>query len=171
MNHSSFRFWIKNLESNIIYDTFGMNVAKFKAVALIVSLYGDYANGNNIKMSWKTIANEAGVDRKTALKVRDVLTHNKLLIETEVLESNISVYRLGALVDSEYLTCPFWWSENGPNSTSCIDSIKIEESSFHSDSLEINLGKTKEELHKEWMMTDFAAYKENPAAAPEENSW
>ena len=162
LNHSSFRFWIKDLDNNIIQDTFKMNPAKFKAVAYTVSLYGDYKERNNIKMSWKTIASESGVDRKTALKARDVLVHNGLLIETEKLESNISVYRLGAVGDSEDLSCPFWWSQNGPNSITYLDSVNINDDDFQSSSLEDLENKdnqrklTNEELYEEWLNEPFS---------------
>jgi hypothetical protein len=53
--------------------------------------------GTDIMPSWVTVAREAGVDRKTAMKVRDFLINNKILIEKRKTPANISVYWFGEL--------------------------------------------------------------------------
>ena len=55
-------------------------------------MYGDYETGTSIRPSWLTIAKEAGVDRKTAMKVRDMLTEAGVLKKMKVNEANISEY-------------------------------------------------------------------------------
>jgi hypothetical protein len=74
-----------------------INPAHFKAVCFVVSMYGNYKMGTDIMPSWVTVAREAGVDRKTAMKVRDFLINNKILIEKRKTPANISVYWFGEL--------------------------------------------------------------------------
>lgn len=69
-----------------------MNPAHFKAVCFVLSMYGDYELGINIRPSWLTVSREAGVDRKTAMKVRDYLIDKGILIKVRTNEANISVY-------------------------------------------------------------------------------
>lgn len=96
MNHHQFRQFIQRLSSNVIKQS-NINPAHFKAVCFVLSMYGDYESGTKIKPSWLTVAKEAGVDRKTAMKVRDFLLANNLLIQTSKTEGNISVYMIGEL--------------------------------------------------------------------------
>ena len=60
-------------------------------------MYGDYESGTKIKPSWVTVAREAGVHRLTAMKVRDFLIANDLLVQISKTEGNISVYFFGEL--------------------------------------------------------------------------
>jgi hypothetical protein len=96
MNHHQFRRFIKEMPSSIIRLS-NINPAHFKAVCMILSMYGDYESGTSIKPSWLTVSKEAGVNRKTAMKVRDYLLDNQLLIETAKTPGNISVYMFGEL--------------------------------------------------------------------------
>ena len=96
MNHHQFRRFIKEMPSSIIRLS-NINPAHFKAVCMILSMYGDYESGTSIKPSWLTVSKEAGVNRKTAMKVRDYLLKNQLLIETAKTPGNISVYMFGEL--------------------------------------------------------------------------
>lgn len=100
MNHHEFRNWAKNLTSQEI-KLFNINPAHFKAVCFVLSMYGDYATGTSIRPSWLTVANEAGVNRKTAMKVRDLLINLGILIEKRKLPTNISEYEFGQLSISE----------------------------------------------------------------------
>lgn len=74
-----------------------MNPAHFKAVCFVLSMYGDYETGTSIRPSWLTVSREAGVDRKTAMKVRDYLIANNILIKVRTNEANISVYEFGEM--------------------------------------------------------------------------
>lgn len=96
MNHHQFRRFIKEMPSSQI-KLANINPAHFKAVCMILSMYGDYESGTSIKPSWLTVSKEAGVDRKTAMKVRDYLLDNQILIETAKTPGNISVYMFGEL--------------------------------------------------------------------------
>ena len=100
MNHHSFRTVIKEMTISEIKEQ-NLNPAHFKAVCMILSMYGDYETGTRIKPSWLTVAREAGVDRKTAMKVRDYLLKVGLLIKVATTEANISVYEFGQLSISE----------------------------------------------------------------------
>lgn len=91
MNHHNFRQFIQRLPENII-RLFNINPAHFKAVSFVLSMYGDYETGSNIRPSWLTVAKEAGVNRKTAMKVRDVLLDQGILKLKRKNEANISVY-------------------------------------------------------------------------------
>lgn len=91
MNHHNFRQFIQKLPDYII-KSFNINPAHFKAVCFVLSMYGDYETGTNIRPSWLTVAKEAGVNRKTAMKVRDVLLSQGILIVKRKNEANISVY-------------------------------------------------------------------------------
>ena len=96
MNHHDFRVWVKALPSEYIRSN-NMNPAHFKAVCFVLSMYGDYASGTEIRPSWLTIAKEACVDRKTAMKVRDHLLKIGILIEIAKTPGNISIYQLSNL--------------------------------------------------------------------------
>ena len=100
MNHHSFRTVIKEMTIKEIKEQ-NLNPAHFKAVCMILSMYGDYESGTRIKPSWLTVAREAGVDRKTAMKVRDYLLSVGLLVKVATTEANISVYEFGELSISE----------------------------------------------------------------------
>lgn len=100
MNHHDFRTWVKELPAEDIRAV-NMNPAHFKAICYTLSMYGDYATGTEIRPSWLTVAREAGVDRKTAMKVRDFLLDHNILITIRKNESNISVYEFGQLSNSE----------------------------------------------------------------------
>lgn len=73
-----------------------INPAHFKAVCYTLSMYGDYASGTDIRPSWLTVAKEAGVNRKTAMKVRDYLIKHEVLIQIRKNEANIAEYRFGS---------------------------------------------------------------------------
>ena len=92
MNHHSFRFLIKEIPADVIRSA-NINPAHFKAVCYTLSLYGDYETGTSIRPSWLTVARESGVNRKTAMKVRDYLINMKILIKVKVNEANISEYK------------------------------------------------------------------------------
>lgn len=94
MNHHSFRELVKELPAKYLKEN-RMNPAHFKAVCFVLSMYGDYETGTSIRPSWLTVAREAGVDRKTAMKVRDFLIDNGLLVKIRTNEANISVYNFG----------------------------------------------------------------------------
>lgn len=96
MNSHQFRVVIKNLDAATIKAN-NINPAHFKAVAFALSMYGDYETGTSIKPSWLTVAREACVDRKTAMKVRDFLLAQGLLIQLSKTEANIAVYEYGQL--------------------------------------------------------------------------
>lgn len=91
MNHHDFRVLIKETPSEVI-KSYNINPAHFKAVCFTLSMYGDYETGTSIRPSWLTIAKEAGVDRKTAMKVRDMLIEAGVLKKMKVNEANISEY-------------------------------------------------------------------------------
>lgn len=94
MNHHSFRELVKEIPARLIKEN-NMNPAHFKAVCFVLSMYGDYETGTRIRPSWLTVSREAGVDRKTAMKVRDYLIANEIIIKVRVNEANISVYEFG----------------------------------------------------------------------------
>jgi CRISPR/Cas system-associated protein endoribonuclease Cas2 len=100
MNSHEFRVVIKEFDAATIKAS-NINPAHFKAVALVLSMYGDYETGTSIKPSWLTVAREACVDRKTAMKVRDFLLSQGLLIQLSKTEANISVYKYGQLSKTE----------------------------------------------------------------------
>lgn len=157
-----------------ISEDFGMKPIIFKGICQLLSLYGNYEDGTNIKMSWRTMAEQAGVDRKTAFKVRDILVANGLLIETQKLSTNISVYNFGPKVPFEDLRGPFTDIDNGHNSIDYLNIIEEEESSFHSDSFEDNSKINTEEveiLFESVNTTPVEDYKEIPAALPKEDYW
>ena len=106
------------------------------------------------------MAEQSGVDRKTAFKVRDILVANGLLIETEKLSTNISVYNLGPKVPFEDLRSPFTDTDNGHNIIDYPNIIEEEESSFHSDSL-VSLN----QLNQEDIEPIFEVVKEQGSAA------
>ena len=91
MNHHQFRVLVKETPIEII-KSYNINPAHFKAVCFTLSMYGDYETGTSIRPSWLTIAKEAGVDRKTAMKVRDMLISAGVLEKVKVNEANISEY-------------------------------------------------------------------------------
>lgn len=96
MNHHQFRQFIQRLPADKIKQS-NINPAHFKAVCFVLSMYGDFKSGTSIKPSWLTVSREAGVDRKTAMKVRDFLLANDLLVQSSKTEGNISVYFFGEL--------------------------------------------------------------------------
>ena len=69
-----------------------MNPAHFKAVCFVLSMYGDYESGTRIRPSWLTVSREAGVDRKTAMKVRDYLLNQGIIKRVGTTEANIAIY-------------------------------------------------------------------------------
>tara|TARA_R110000868_G_scaffold308105_5_gene569715 strand:+ start:2688 stop:3194 length:507 start_codon:yes stop_codon:yes gene_type:complete len=91
MNSHEFRVAIKNIDAYSIKQQ-KINPAHFKAVAFALSMYGDYEKGTRIRPSWKTVAKDACVDRKTAFKVRDYLLQLGLIIEIRTTSANISEY-------------------------------------------------------------------------------
>lgn len=93
MNHHDFRVWVKTLSSDYIKSN-NINPAHFKAVCFVLSMYGDYASGTEIRPSWLTVAKEASVNRKTAMKVRDLLLEIGILKQVAKTPGNISVYEL-----------------------------------------------------------------------------
>lgn len=97
MNHHDFRTFVKEMSSEDI-KLANINPAHFKAVCYTLSMYGDYATGTDVRPSWLTVAREAGVDRKTAMKVRDFLIDHGILVKVRVNEANISEY--------EFASCP-----------------------------------------------------------------
>lgn len=96
MNSHDFRTVVKELDSKTIKSN-NINPAHFKAVCFVLSMYGDYETGTSIRPSWLTVAKEACVDRKTAMKIRDYLLSVGLLIQLSKTEANISVYKYGEL--------------------------------------------------------------------------
>lgn len=94
MNSHEFRVVIKNIDSTTIKEQ-RINPAHFKAVAFALSMYGDYEKGTRIRPSWKTVAKDACVDRKTAFKVRDYLLQLGLIVEIRTTSANISEYEYG----------------------------------------------------------------------------
>jgi hypothetical protein len=84
------------MPSKVLKDN-NINPAHFKAVSFVISMYGTYEEGNSIFPSWLTVAKDAGVNRKTAMKVRDFLIKNGLLIEVSKRMKNISEYKFGEI--------------------------------------------------------------------------
>jgi hypothetical protein len=91
MNSHDFRTVVKELDSTTIKSN-NINPAHFKAVAFALSMYGDYKSGTRVKPSWLTVARDACVNRKTAMKVRDFLIASGILVQISKTEANISVY-------------------------------------------------------------------------------
>jgi DNA-binding transcriptional regulator YhcF (GntR family) len=91
MNSHEFRVAIKNIDATSIKEQ-KINPAHFKAVAFALSMYGDYEKGTRIRPSWKTVAKDACVDRKTAFKVRDYLIQLGLIVEIRTTSANITEY-------------------------------------------------------------------------------
>ena len=96
MNHHIFRVLISTTPSEVI-KAYNVNPAHFKAVCFALSMYGDYETGTSIRPSWLTVASDASVNRKTAMKVRDVLLDIGLLIQVGKTEGNISKYEFGSI--------------------------------------------------------------------------
>lgn len=170
MNNSKFRFYIKDMPTSIIAEDFGMRPIVFKGICQLISLYGDYETGSGLKMSWRSISEQAGVDRKTAFKVRDILLENGLLIEKNKLTTNISVYDLGAVVPFEDLRGPFSDTPTGHNSIDYLDIIEDNESSDEDSYSSSNINKAREDINISLETTEYpvAEIKETPAA---ENYW
>jgi hypothetical protein len=83
-------------------------------------MYGDYETGTNVKPSWLTVSKEAGVDRKTAMKVRDILLEIGILTKTSNTIKNISVYKFNDLSKSPDQLSKFdtqLSTQNGHNTT------------------------------------------------------
>lgn len=99
MNTHSFRVWIKNLDHDF-FIKYNVNPVHFKLICYTLSMYGDYETGTNVKPSWLTVSKEAGVDRKTAMKVRDILLEIGILTKTSNTIKNISVYKFNELSKS-----------------------------------------------------------------------
>jgi len=91
MNSHDFRTVIKELDSATI-KAHNINPAHFKAVCWALSMYGDYKTGTRVKPSWLSVARDACVDRKTAMKVRDCLLAAGIIFQVSKTEANISVY-------------------------------------------------------------------------------
>jgi hypothetical protein len=91
MNSHEFRVVVKELDSATI-KKYNIKPAYFKAVCFALSMYGDYKSGTRVKPSWLTVARDACVDRKTAMKVRDLLISSGILVPVSKTEANISVY-------------------------------------------------------------------------------
>lgn len=94
MNHHDFRIFVKDMPIEVLKH-FNMNPAHFKSVCFTLSMYGTYEKGNKIFPSWLTVAKEAGVNRKTAMKVRDFLLEHNIIITIRKREKNISEYEFG----------------------------------------------------------------------------
>jgi DNA-binding transcriptional regulator YhcF (GntR family) len=94
MNHHDFRIFVKDMPIEVLKH-FNMNPAHFKSVCFTLSMYGTYESGNKIFPSWLTVAKEAGVDRKTAMKVRDFLLEHNIIVTIRKREKNISEYEFG----------------------------------------------------------------------------
>lgn len=101
MNHHDFRVFIQKMPVAVLKQN-NINPAHFKAVCFTISMYGTYESGNKIFPSWLTVAKEAGVDRKTAMKVRDFLLEHNVLITIKKRPKNVSEYEFG--VPSEQLS-------------------------------------------------------------------
>ena len=91
MNSHEFRVVIKELDSATI-KAHNINPAHFKAVCWALSMYGDYKSGTKVKPSWLSVARDACVNRKTAMKVRDYLLAAGIIFQVSKTEANISVY-------------------------------------------------------------------------------
>jgi hypothetical protein len=100
MNSHSFRMWVKALDRNF-FIKYNINPVYFKLICYTLSMYGDYKTGTNIKPSWLTIARESGVDRKTAMKTRDILIKESILVKTSLTNNNITVYKFQDLSKSQ----------------------------------------------------------------------
>lgn len=94
MNHHDFRLFVKDMPIEVLKH-FNMNPAHFKSVCFTLSMYGTYEKGNKIFPSWLTVAKEAGVNRKTAMKVRDFLLEHNIIVTIRKREKNISEYEFG----------------------------------------------------------------------------
>ena len=91
MNSHEFRVWVKNIDP-VFIKKYNINPSHFKVVCYALSMYGDYETGTRVRPSWLTVAKEAAVNRKTAMKVRDVLLDIGILKQVSKTEANISVY-------------------------------------------------------------------------------
>ena len=91
MNSHEFRVVVKELDAATIKAN-NINPAHFKAVCWALSMYGDYKTGTRVKPSWLSVARDACVNRKTAMKVRDYLLASGILFQISKTEGNISVY-------------------------------------------------------------------------------
>ena len=91
MNSHEFRVVVKELDAATIKAN-RINPAHFKAVCWALSMYGDYKSGTKVKPSWLSVARDACVDRKTAMKVRDYLIASGIIFQVSKTEANISVY-------------------------------------------------------------------------------
>lgn len=100
MNSHDFRVVIKELDIATIKQ-YNIKPAYFKAVCFALSMYGDYKSGTRVKPSWLTVAKNACVDRKTAMKVRDVLIASGILVPVSKTEANISVYEFSDIYTFE----------------------------------------------------------------------
>lgn len=184
MNHHSFRQFIKQLPTQIIKDS-NINPAHFKAVAFVLSMYGDYSDGSSIFPSWLTVAREAGVNRKTAMKVRDWLLENGLLIEIKKREKNIAEYKFAepsdelsllvdqlSIIDNQLSVSSMQLSTNiGHNSIidTTIDTDKTLESQeeelsikIHPSSLTLYIEKEEEETLPDYEQPELSLwYQEN----------
>ena len=157
------------MPNSIILEDFGMRPIVFKGICQLLSLYGRYESGTMLKMSWRSISEQAGVDRKTAFKVRDILLQNGLLIEKKKLTTNISMYDLGPVVPYEDLRGPFSMVDNGHNSITYIDIIEDNESSIEDSYEDSNFSIPREDIQiKEYRESDtsaLASFKAQAAAA------
>lgn len=169
MNNTKFRFYIKDMPNSIISEDFGMRPIVFKGICQLISLYGNYEDGSNLRMSWRSISEQAGVDRKTAFKVRDILIQNGLLLEKNKLTTNISVYNLGPVVHYDDLRGPFSDDSTGHNSISYIDIIEEDDDSIESSYEFSNTKENPEETItlEEVKVNALAEVKATPA----ENYW
>jgi DNA-binding transcriptional regulator YhcF (GntR family) len=93
MNNHEFRVWVGDLQKANL-SSYRISLIHFKLVCLTFSMYGDYYSGTDIRPSWETVAKRAGVNRKTAHKVRDILLEIGIIKEVGKSEKNISVYEL-----------------------------------------------------------------------------
>lgn len=139
MNHHEFRQFVTELPSDKIRLS-NINPAHFKAVCFVLSMYGDYGTGTEIYPSWLTVSKKAGVNRKTAFKVRDYLIKEGILIKKKTNQANIDEYIFGEKSILEEQKSLFDGSEvqiDGPNIT--IDTT-----------IEINKRKINQEILEEW---------------------
>jgi DNA-binding transcriptional regulator YhcF (GntR family) len=90
-----FRVWVGDLQKSDL-SKYNISLIHFKLVCLTFSMYGDYYSGTDIRPSWETIAKRAGVNRKTAHKVRDILLEIGIIKQVGKTEKNISIYELSA---------------------------------------------------------------------------
>lgn len=96
MNNHEFRVWVGDLKKSDL-SNYKVSLIHFKLICLTFSMYGDYYSGTDIRPSWETIAKRAGVNRKTAHKVRDILLEIGIIKEVSKSQKNISVYELSSI--------------------------------------------------------------------------